>query len=202
MVGCESTLSGVAVFDIVNAGPRNRFVVRGSNGELLIVHNCNGFVYGEDRRPHPIHDAKIEALESIVEEANGMPVLVSYQFVEDLAMIKRAFPKAKGIDETNEDEWNAGRVPMLVCHPASAGHGLNLQWGSNILVDYSSGWNLEHDDQIIERIGPMRQYQAGLDRPVYRYRIMARDTVDLMVKERRASKRSVQEILLEAMKRA
>lgn len=162
---------------------------------------ANGFVYGEDRRPHDLHHAKLDALESIVEEANGMPVLVSYQFVEDLAAIKRAFPKAKGIDETTEAEWNAGRVPMLVVHPASAGHGLNLQWGSNILVDYSSGWNLESDDQVIERIGPMRQYQAGLNRPVYRYRILAADTVDFMVKERRLSKRLVQSILLEAMKR-
>lgn len=162
---------------------------------------ANGFVYGEDRKAHWIHDAKLDALESIVEEANGMPMLVAYQFVEDLAAIKRAFPKAKGMDETSEAEWNAGHVPMLVAHPASAGHGINLQWGSNILVDFSSGWNLEHDDQVIERIGPMRQYQAGLDRPVYRYRIMARDTVDFMVKDRRTSKRSVQSILLEAMKR-
>jgi hypothetical protein len=60
-----------------------------------------------------------------------------------------------------------GHVPMMAAHPASAGHGLNLQWGSNILVDYTSGWDLEYDDQIIERIGPMRQYQAGLNRPVY-----------------------------------
>lgn len=162
---------------------------------------ANGFVYGEDGRPHELHHAKIEALESIVEEANGMPLLVSYQFVEDLAMIKRAFPKAKGIDETSEADWNAGRVPMLVVHPQSAGHGLNLQWGSNILVDYSSGWNLESDEQVIERIGPMRQYQSGLNRPVYRYRILAKNTVDEMVRDRRASKRSVQEILLAAMKR-
>jgi SNF2 family DNA or RNA helicase len=89
----------------------------------------------------------------------------------------------------------------MACHPASAGHGLNLQWGSNILVDFSSGWNLEYDDQIIERIGPMRQMQAGLNRAVYRYRLQAIDTVDELVAERRRTKASVQQILLEAMKR-
>lgn len=162
---------------------------------------ANGFIYGEERLTHELHSAKIEALESIVEEANGMPLLVAYQFKYDLAMIKRAFPKARGIDEISLTDWDAGRVPMLVVHPESAGHGLNLQLGSNILVDYSSGWNLEHDDQVIERIGPMRQFQAGLERPVYRYRIVARDTVDELVRERRASKRSVQDVLLEAMKR-
>jgi SNF2 family DNA or RNA helicase len=89
---------------------------------------------------------------------------------------------------------------MMAAHPASAGHGLNLQEGSNILVDFTSGWDLEYDDQIVERIGPMRQFQSGLDRPVYRYRIMAQGTVDYLVKARRQSKRSVQQILLEAMK--
>jgi SNF2 family DNA or RNA helicase len=162
---------------------------------------ANGFVYGEDRAVHEIHMAKIEALESIAEEANGMPLLVSVQFKPDFAMIKRAFPKARHIDEIKISDWNAGWVPMLLVHPDSAGHGLNLQEGSNILVDYSSSWNLEHDQQVIERIGPMRQYQSGLDRPVYRYRIMARGTVDYLVKERRETKRSVQAILMEAMKR-
>jgi SNF2 family DNA or RNA helicase len=89
----------------------------------------------------------------------------------------------------------------MAAHPASAGHGLNLQEGSNILVDYSSGWDLELDDQIIERIGPMRQYQAGLNRPVYRYRLVAADTVDELVIERKEKKTTVQQILLEAMKR-
>jgi SNF2 family DNA or RNA helicase len=90
---------------------------------------------------------------------------------------------------------------MMMCHPASAGHGLNLQDGSNILVDYSSGWDLEYDLQIIERIGPMRQYQSGHDRPVYRYRILAHGTADYLVKRRRETKMTVLQTLLEAMKR-
>lgn len=169
---------------------------------LKCLQLANGAIYHDAQGNWTeVHSAKLDALESIAEEANGMPLLVAYQFKSDLARIKRAFPKAKGMDEISLKDWNAGRVPMLVVHPESAGHGLNLQEGSNILVDFSSGWNLEHDDQVIERIGPMRQYQSGLDRPVYRYRIVAKDTVDEMVADRRASKRSVQAILLAAMKR-
>ncbi|MBC7601206.1 MAG: DEAD/DEAH box helicase, partial [Ramlibacter sp.] len=175
-------------------------------GAASRINKClqiaNGFVYhGDERNWAPLHEAKLDALESIVEEAGGMPLLVSYQFKTDLLMLKKRFPKGMTLDEVTEDEWNAGKVPLLFAHPASAGHGLNLQWGSNILVDYSSGWNLEYDDQIVERIGPMRQFQAGLDRAVYRYRLVAVNTVDEMVAERRQTKASVQDILLAAMKR-
>lgn len=163
---------------------------------------ANGAIYHDDQRNWTeLHSAKMEALESIVEEAEGMPLLVSYQFRSDLARLQARFPKARTLDQVTEAQWNAGDVPMLLAHPASAGHGLNLQWGSNILVDFSSGWDLEYDQQIIERIGPMRQMQAGLNRPVYRYRIVAKNTVDEMVSERRAEKATVQDTLLEAMKR-
>jgi SNF2 family DNA or RNA helicase len=150
-----------------------------------------------------IHDAKIQALEDIIEEAAGMPVLVSYQFRSDLARILAAIPGSRALDSDPATirEWNAGRIPCLVAHPASAGHGLNLQQGGNVLVYFSSGWNLEEDQQILERIGPTRQAQAGLDREVYVHRIVARNTVDELVSVRRQSKADVQTILLEAMKR-
>lgn len=166
---------------------------------------ASGFVY------HPsgegfteLHTAKLDALESIIEEAAGMPILISYMFQQEFEMMRRAFPKIKHINQVDtspDGEWNRGKVPIMACHPASAGHGENLQWGSNILVDFSSGWNLEYDDQIIERIGPMRQMQAGLNRPVYRYRIKTFDTVEDLVALRRQTKASVQQILLDAMKR-
>ena len=91
---------------------------------------------------------------------------------------------------------------MLLAHPKSAGHGLNMQHGGNILVFFGHNWSLEDRLQIIERIGPMRQKQAGYDRPVWIYNIVARDTVDEMVMERVETKRSVQDILLKNMKRA
>jgi hypothetical protein len=99
-----------------------------------------GFVYNDQRQAIPIHEAKLEALDSIREEANGMPLLVSYIFREDLAMLKKKFPQLRHIDEvdtSDNGDWNMGRIPMMAAHPASAGHGLNLQWGSNILVDYT-----------------------------------------------------------------
>jgi len=92
-------------------------------------------------------------------------------------------------------------VPLLFAHPASAGHGLNLAEGGNILAFFSLNWNLEEHLQIIERIGPMRQAQAGLNRPVFVHYLMARNTVDDMILERLRSKKTVQEVLLEALKR-
>lgn len=165
---------------------------------------ANGAVYTDDKGNwKEVHDEKIQALDSIVSEANGAPVLVAYHFKSDLARLQRAFPKGRQLDADPNtiSEWNRGAIPILFAHPASAGHGLNLQDGGNILVYFGHWWNLEERQQILERIGPMRQKQAGHDRNVWVYNIIARDTVDEMVIERCESKREVQDILLEAMKR-
>jgi SNF2 family DNA or RNA helicase len=150
----------------------------------------------------PVHDAKLEALEEIVEEATGMPVLVAYHFKSDLARMLKAFPKGRQLDANPQTikDWNEGKIPVLFAHPASAGHGLNLQDGGNILVFFGHWWNLEERLQIIERIGPTRQMQAGHDRPMFIHNILARDTVDDMVLERVQTKREVQDILLDAMR--
>ena len=164
---------------------------------------ANGCVYtDEDGGWEEVHRAKVEALDSIIEEAAGAPVLVAYHFKSDLSRLKKTFPWASvlGKDPQTIKDWNAGKIRMLFAHPASAGHGLNLADGGNILVFFSLNWNLEEHMQIIERIGPQRQKQAGLDRPVFVYRILARDTIDGDVLMRLQSKRSVQEILLKAMK--
>jgi len=150
-----------------------------------------------------VHDAKLDALESILNEAGGAPVLVAYHFKSDLARLQRAFPKGRALDadpRTTAD-WNAGRIPVLFAHPASAGHGLNLQDGGNILVFFSQWWDLEQHDQIIERIGPTRQLQAGHPRPVFVHYLLAAQTVDEVVMARRTSKRAVQDLLLDYMKR-
>lgn len=149
-----------------------------------------------------VHDEKLDALEDIVEEAAGMPVLVAYQFKSDLARLRARFPAGRVLDADPQtiNDWNAGRIPVLFAHPASAGHGLNLQDGSNILAFFSVNWNLEEHQQIIERIGPTRQMQAGHKRPVFLHFILAADTVDELVLERLQTKREVQDILLEAMK--
>ena len=172
------------------------------------VNKCrqiaNGFLFTEEGVWEAIHDEKLKALESVVEEANGMPVLTSYTYVPDRERIRKHFRTARVLDADPDTitQWNEGRIPLLLAHPASAGHGLNLQDGGNILADFGVDWNLEHDMQIIERIGPLRQKQAGYDRPVFRYRIIARDTIEEWgVLPRLQSKRSVQDILIEAMER-
>lgn len=166
---------------------------------------ANGAAYVDEHAEtwKEVHDAKIQALEDIVEEAAGMPVLVAYHFRSDLDRLRKAFPKARVLDKQPQTirDWNNGHIPVLLAHPASAGHGLNLQDGGNILCFFGHNWNLEEYQQIIERIGPVRQMQAGHKRPVFIYHIIARDTVDEAVMQRRESKRAVQDLLLEAMKR-
>lgn len=166
---------------------------------------ANGAAYvGEDGTQWAeVHDVKLQALDEVIEEAAGMPVLVAYHFKSDLARLLKAFPKGRQLDKDPQTlrDWNAGKIPVLFAHPASAGHGLNLQDGGNILVFFSVNWNLEEHQQIIERIGPTRQMQAGHDRPVFIHYILGRDTVDEIVLARIETKREVQDLLLEAMKR-
>ncbi|CAB3624465.1 DEAD/DEAH box helicase [Achromobacter pestifer] len=166
---------------------------------------ANGAAYvGEDGTQWAeVHDVKLQALDEVIEEAAGMPVLVAYHFKSDLARLLKAFPKGRQLDKDPQTlrDWNAGKIPVLFAHPASAGHGLNLQDGGNILVFFSVNWNLEEHQQIIERIGPTRQMQAGHDRPVFIHYILARDTVDEIVLARIETKREVQDLLLDALKR-
>ena len=165
---------------------------------------ANGAIYTDDTRTTftEIHNEKIKALESIVEEAAGMPVLVAYHFKHDLARLQKAFLKGRALDSDPATirDWNAGKIPILFAHPASAGHGLNLQDGGNILAFFGHWWNLEEYQQIIERIGPARQAQSGYDRPVFIHHIVTKGTMDDVVMLRRDSKREVQDLLLEAMK--
>lgn len=163
---------------------------------------ANGAAYvGDDGAWQDLHDEKLQALESIINETAG-PVLVAYHFKSDLARLLAAFPKGQHLDANPKTiaDWNAGKIPVLFAHPASAGHGLNLQDGGSTLVYFGHWWNLEERLQILERIGPTRQMQAGHDRPVFIHNIIARDTVDELVMERIETKREVQDILLAAMK--
>lgn len=164
---------------------------------------ASGAAYTDDQGNWvAVHDEKLDALESIVEEANGMPILVGYQFKSDLARILKRFKKAQALGSNPKqiEAWNRGEIPMLVVHPASAGHGLSLQHGSNILVYFSTGWSLENDAQLMERLGPTRQAQSGYNRPVYVHRIVAKGTIEEAAVARLKSKASVQDALMDALK--
>lgn len=173
---------------------------------------ASGAVYVPDEDGEPtreweeIHKAKLDALESIVEELQGAPLLVAYQYKHDLARLLKRFPQGRAMGKGKKgvadmDAWNRGEIPIMFAHPASAGHGLNLQDGGHHLAIFSDTWNYEHFAQIVERIGPVRQHQAGHPRPVFVYLLQAQDTLDTEVAKRRDGKRDIQADLMEYMKR-
>ncbi len=149
-----------------------------------------------------VHTAKLEALDSIIEEAGGMPVIVAYNFKSDLARLLKAYPEGRHLHtEQDEDDFKAGLIPLLFTHPKSAGHGIDgFQNVTNVIAFFGCNWDMELRQQMIERIGPTRQMQSGFDRPVFVYDIVAQDTIDEVVLERHKSKRAVQDLLLEAVK--
>lgn len=165
---------------------------------------ANGAVYTGS---HPdwigVHDEKIEALKSIQAESGGTPLLVAYSFKSDKARLLKAFKGSVDLaDSKGMAAFRAGEAPIGIAHPKSLGHGIDgLQSITNILVRFGHDWDMGARLQMLERIGPMRQIQAGLDRAVYVYDIVAKDTIDEDVIAAHAGKRSVQDALLLAMKR-
>lgn len=163
---------------------------------------ASGAVYDDEGECRILHEEKLLALDSIIEEAAGEPVLVAYHWRFSAERIMKRFKNAVILDKDPETiaRWNRGEIPVLVTNPASAGHGLNLQDGGHILVIFDEWWDLEQYLQVIERIGPTRQMQAGHPRPVYVYHIMARGTLDPVVLTRLQTKCKVQDALLEYLK--
>ena len=149
------------------------------------------------------HTAKLDALEEIVEEWGGAPILVAYNFKSDLARLLKRFKQGRLLDQKSSTikDWNEGKIPLLFTHPESAGHGLNLQYGGNILVYFSFDWKVEPYSQVAERIGPVRQAQAGFKRNVYIYRIVARNTVDEDVIQVIENNLEIQDVLMNSLKR-
>lgn len=181
----------------------------GSSKSTKLLQLAHGAVWhgeGVEKDWDEVHSEKLDALSSVLEEANGESVLVRYTYRPDLYRILKAFGKGrkpvKYLDENPQTikDWNAGRI-HLVTHAKSAGHGLNLQDGGRIMCDFASDFNLEEDEQILERIGPTRQLQSGHDRAVFRRRIVARDTIEEMsVLPVIQRKMTVQESFKNAMK--
>lgn len=186
-----------------NAGARTQKLLQLASGAVYIDPVADDDSSPCSKEWREVHDIKMQALEDVIEEAAGMPVLVSYHFRSTRDRLQKHFKKVRLFDKNPQTlrDWNAGKIPVLAVHPASAGHGLNMQDGGNIIVHIDHDWNLEHFDQINERIGPMRQFQAGHNRNVFHYYIVARDTMDETVMERRQSKGAVQELLMQALKK-
>jgi len=165
---------------------------------------ANGAAYlSSAKRPEDIHDGKLEALDDVIEELAGENIIVAYHFRCDLERLKARYPQGEELDKNplTIERWNRGEIPLLFAHPASAGHGLNLQHGGRVLVFFGHWWSYEHYAQMVERIGPVRQLQSGYDRAVLIYHIVAEGTVDEDVIANREGKKSVQEIILERMRR-
>lgn len=149
-----------------------------NNGVLTnkLLQIANGSLYLPDGSATRIHDEKLDVLDSIMAEAAGRPVLLAYEFKFDREAIRKKFPYARFFGDSKEDkrDWDAGRIKLLVTHPASAGHGLNLQFGGNIMVWYGLTWSLELYLQFIKRLHRSGQMA---DR-VFLHRILARKTAD------------------------
>ncbi len=161
-----------------------------------LLQLSNGASYNDNRGVTHIHNQKLDALEEIIEEANGQPVLVFYSFKHDLERIKKKFKEARTIDEPNIiEQWNNGDVPLLLAHPASAGHGLNLQDGGHIAVWFGLNYSLELYEQANARL-----YRQGQSETTIIHHIMTEDTLDQKVYDVLQGKAVGQDALLEAVK--
>lgn len=185
------------------AAARTQKCLQLANGAAYLSPEIDGDGHARAKEWRVVHDRKLEALDSCISEAEGMPQIVSYEFKSDLARILKAFPKAVNLSTAaGMKAFMTGKVMLGLAHPASLGHGVDgLQDVTNIITFFGHNWNLELYDQIIARIGPVRQIQSGHDRAVFINHIIARDTVDEDVMARRENKRSVQDVLMAAMKR-
>lgn len=163
-----------------------------------LLQLANGVVYDSERKETRFHTEKIEALREIVEEANGDNVFVAYNFKSDVRAIMEAFPEARliGKDVSVIDEWNRGEIPMLLAHPQSAGHGLNLQFGGGTIAWYGLTWNLENYLQLNKRLHRHGQTRKS----VVIHHLIAKGTIDETVMRALQNKDRDQNALLDALK--
>ena len=161
-----------------------------------LLQMANGAVYGEDKKVIPIHDRKLDALEDLVEGANGKPLLVAYWYKHDLQRIKARFKNARCIDTAKDiDDWNAGQIPLALIHPASAGHGLNLQDGGCTIVWFGLTWSLELYQQLNARL-----WRQGQKHTVVIHHIVTKGTHDEDVMRALENKDTRQSALIEAVR--
>lgn len=163
-----------------------------------LLQFANGAIYDEDKNYHVVHDLKIDAVKEIIEDANGKPVLIAWTYRHDLERLQEALKKYKPRElKTDKDikDWNAGKIQILLMHPASGGHGLNLQSGGNIIVWFGQTWSLELEQQFNARLD--RQGQKEI---VVINKLVACKTIDQDVIKAQERKSAKQDGLMEAVK--
>lgn len=159
---------------------------------------ANGAIYDAERNVKDIHDEKLDKLEELVEAANGEPVLIAYSYKHDLERIMQKLKAYKPVKLEKPEhiaDWNAGKIPVLVTHPASAGHGLNLQKGGHNIVWFGNTWSLELYQQFNARL-----YRQGQGKPVTIHHIVTRGTIDEKIIKSLDGKRETQDGLMESIK--
>lgn len=163
------------------------------SGKLLQL--ASGAIYDEHGNVIEVHDRKLDALEDLIEAANGQPLLVAYWFKHDATRIRQRFPGARELKTSSDIEaWNARQTPLALIHPASAGHGLNLQAGGNLLVWFSLTWSLELYQQTNARL-----YRQGQSQPVTITHLATTGTLDDAVLAALESKNLTQAALIDAV---
>lgn len=163
---------------------------------LKLSQMANGAIYTDGKDVAAIHDRKLDALEDLVESANGKSVLVAYWFKHDKDRIRERMEARELKEPQDFTDWNAGKIPVALIHPASAGHGLNLQQGGSILIWFGLTWSLELYQQTNARL--WRQGQA--DKTVIIQHIVAKDTIDERILNVLEHKDGTQAALIEAVK--
>ena len=181
---------------VVSLGESEIDAVNAASLSNKLLQMANGAVYGEEQSVHHIHDEKLNALEDLIESANGKPVLVAYWFKHDLARIKAKFPFVREIKtDTDIRAWNRGEIEVGVIHPASAGHGLNLQTGGSTLIWFGLTWSLELYQQTNARL-----YRQGQKNTVVIHHIVTKGTIDERVLKALEKKEKTQNSLIDAVK--
>ena len=160
-----------------------------------LLQMSNGAVYNDDKESLHIHDRKLDALEDLIEGANGKPVLVAYWFKHDLEKIKDRFDVREIKSAKDISDWNKGKIPVALIHPASAGHGLNLQAGGSTLIWFGLTWSLELYQQTNARL-----YRQGQDSTVVIHHILTKGTIDEDVMKALKAKEKIQDALIDSVK--
>ena len=172
--------------------------ITASNAAALstkLLQMANGAVYGEAGEVINIHERKLDALEDLIESANGKPVLISYWFKHDMKRISERF-SVETLDSADSiKRWNKGEIPVAIIHPASAGHGLNLQTGGSTLIWFGLTWSLELYQQTNARL-----WRQGQKDTVVIHHIISKGTIDERVMKALKNKDNTQAALIDAVK--